>query len=141
MRKRTVARECALQILYRIDITSDDPDVALKDYWSHSEHPPEIAEFATKLVNGTVSKKQDIDKLITKYAENWTLSRMAVVDRNILRMSGYELLYCPDIPPKVCINEAVELAKKFGDAESGKFVNGILDRIHKENEKTLKKDS
>jgi len=132
MRKRTKARECALQILYQIDITSDEPQASLRDYWIDKGFEQDIMEFATKIVEGTVAKKGQIDSLITKYAQNWTLSRMAVVDRNILRMAAYELLYSSDIPPKVSINEAVELAKKFGDAESGKFVNGILDKIHKE---------
>lgn len=132
MRKRTMARECALQVLYQIDITSDKPEAALQNYWSSNEQPEQIIEFATRIVDGAYKNKDEIDSLITKYAENWTISRMAIVDRNILRMSIFELLHCPDVPPKVCINEAVDLAKKFGDAESGKFVNGILDRIHKE---------
>jgi len=139
MRKRTKARECALQILYQIDITSDNPQDCIKNYWLENKEPVEISDFAVSVVEGTCQKKDDIDKLITKYAQNWTLTRMAVVDRNILRMAAYELLFCPDMPPKVCINEAVELAKKFGDAESGKFVNGILDRIHKEDIKDAAK--
>ena len=132
MRKRTKARECALQVLYQIDITCDDPSKSLENFWSSNEENDQIRDFATKIVEGACQKKVEIDSIITKYAQNWTLSRMAVVDRNILRMSIYELLYCPDVPPKVSINEAVDLAKKFGDAESGKFVNGILDRVHKE---------
>lgn len=135
MRKRTMARECALQILYQMDITSDNLEDSLKNYWLENENPPEVVEFATNIVKGTCEKKSEIDKLISGYAQNWTLLRMAVVDRNIMRLAAYELLYCPDTPPKVSINEAVELAKKFGDAESGKFVNGILDRIHKEAKK------
>lgn len=132
MRKRTKARECALQMLYQIDITSDKPEASMMSYWADNPQPQDIMEFAAKVVEGTLAQKEDIDNLISKYAENWTISRMAVVDRNILRMAAYELLYSPDIPPKVSINEAIDLAKKFGDAESGKFVNGILDRIHKE---------
>ena len=135
MRKRTKARECALQVLYQIDITSDEPDVSLKGYWQDNRESEDIMEFTAKLVQGACQKKCEIDRLIAMYAENWTIARMAVVDRNILRMAAYELLYCPDVPAKVCINEAIDLAKKFGDAESGKFVNGIIDRIHKENKK------
>lgn len=137
MRKRTRARECALQILYQIDITSDNLEDSLKNYWAENEESQEIKDFAYSIIEGTCQKRQDIDKLITKYAENWTLNRMAVVDRNILRMAVYELLYCSDMPPKVCINEAVELAKKFSDVESGKFVNGILDKIYKERKKDI----
>ncbi|OIO79075.1 MAG: transcription antitermination factor NusB [Candidatus Omnitrophica bacterium CG12_big_fil_rev_8_21_14_0_65_43_15] len=138
MRKRTRARECALQVLYQIDVTSDLPQDSLEAYWAENDEPQEIREFASKIVCGTQEKKDDIDKIISKYAENWTLQRMAVVDRNILRLAAYELLYCPDTPPKVCINEAVELAKKFADPDSGKFVNGILDGIHKETKKDAK---
>ena len=78
-----------------------------------------------------MAKLQNIDKLISKYADNWRIERMAVIDRNIIRMATFELLYGSDIPPKVAINEAVELAKKFGDDESGRFVNGVLDKINK----------
>ncbi len=136
MRKRTKARECALQILYQLDITADGAESALSDFWANNTNPQDIVEFATKLVHGALANKADIDQQLSKYAQNWSLSRMAVVDRNILRMAVYELLYCPQIPPKVCINEAIELAKKYGDLESGKFVNGILDRINKESLKS-----
>ncbi len=132
MRKRTQAREYALQILYQIDVRNDPEDKILVDFWKNIETEPEISDFAAKLVIGTIRNKKKIDEMISKYASNWKLSRMAVIDRNVLRMAAYELLYCEDIPPKVSINEAVDLAKKFGDTESGKFVNGILDKINKE---------
>lgn len=132
MRKRTKARECALQVLYQIDITKDSAEILLPLFWEGKEIEAEVKDFATMLVNGTVGNLQNIDEVITKYASNWKLKRMAVIDRNILRLSTYELLYCKDIPPKVSINEAIDLAKKYGDVDSGKFVNGILDRINKE---------
>ena len=132
MRKRTKARECALQILYQIDITKDSPDNLLSAFWEDKKTESEVRDFATALVKGTVENMQKIDDIITKYASNWKLKRMAVVDRNVLRLSTYELLYREDIPPKVAINEAVDLAKKYGDVDSGKFVNGVLDRINKE---------
>ncbi len=132
MRKRTKARECALQVLYQIDITKDSADNLLSAFWEDKEVEAEVRDFATLLVKGTVENMQRIDDAITKYASNWKLKRMAVIDRNVLRLAIYELLYCEDIPPKVSINEAVDLAKKYGDIESGKFVNGILDRINKE---------
>lgn len=132
MRKRTKARECALQILYQIDITKDSPDNLLSAFWEDKKTESEVRDFATALVKGTVENMQKIDDIITKYASNWKLKRMAVVDRNVLRLSAYELLYREDIPPKVAINEAVDLAKKYGDVDSGKFVNGVLDRINKE---------
>ncbi len=133
MRKRTKAREFALQILYQIDITREDPKACLDDFWKSrkDEAEAEVKEFAEKIVFGTIERKEDIDKVISEAAQNWEIGRMAVVDRNILRLTTYELLYRDDIPPKVSINEAIEIAKKYGDQDSGKFVNGILDKIHK----------
>lgn len=128
MRKRTLAREQALKLLYRLDISGEDIDEVINDGLSAVEDV-EIREFAESLVRGTWLKRESIDEMIAKHALNWELNRMAVVDRNILRMATYELLEFKDIPPKVTINEAIELAKKFGDEESGKFVNGILDKI------------
>lgn len=132
MRKRTKARECAMQVLYQIDIRKDPADKLLAEFWEGKEVESEVKDFATVLVNGTVANTKRIDEVISKYASNWKLNRMAVVDRNVLRLATYELLFCEDIPIKVSINEAVDLAKKFGDLESGKFVNGILDKISKE---------
>jgi len=132
MRKRTQAREYALQILYQADIRKDSEDKILTDFWKGLEVEPEVSDFASKLVIGTLRNMKKLDEMISKYASNWKLNRMAVIDRNVLRMAAYELLFCEDIPPKVSINEAVDLAKKFGDTESGKFVNGILDKINKE---------
>jgi len=132
MRKRTKAREYALQVLYQADVTKDPADSALEIYWQDKLTEPEVKEFASELVKGTISKLAQIDELITKYAQNWQISRMALVDRNILRLGAYELLFREDIPVKVSINEAVELAKRYGDIDSGKFVNGVLDKIHKQ---------
>lgn len=134
MRRRTKARECTLQILYQIEISRELWESACHDYWE--DHPvlEEIKEFATQLVKGVCENRESIDQWICRCAENWELNRMAAVDRNILRLASYELRYLKEIPPKVSINEAVELAKKYGDVDSSKFVNGILDRIYKDNE-------
>lgn len=132
MRKRTKARECALQILYQVDIRKDPFEKLAAEFWETQEVEPEVRNFAESIVKGAVANAKKIDETISRYASNWKLNRMAVIDRNVLRLSTYELLFCKDIPPKVSINEAVDLAKKFGDMESGKFVNGILDRINKE---------
>ena len=132
MRRRTRAREFALQILYQADIAHDACDTALENFWqSHASEVVEtdLKDFATKLVRGVTQHLKLIDEKISFYATNWQLERMAVVDRNILRMSCFELLFLEDIPPKVSINEAVELAKKYSDSEAGKFVNAILDKI------------
>jgi len=136
MRKRTRAREFALQILYQIDITAQEPDSALENFWqAHAEEEidSDVREFTASLVNGTYQKRRQIDSDIAKYAANWQLERMAVVDRNILRLASYELLFRKDIPPKVSINEAVDLAKKYSGPEAGKFVNGVLDKVRLEN--------
>ncbi len=132
MRKRSVARECALKVLYQIEMTSRTPDKALAAFWEQeSEHPEDVRDFASRLVDGIYAHLADIDGKLGEYATNWQLNRMAVIDRNVLRMGLYELKYSSDIPPKVAINEAVELAKKYGDLDSSKFVNGILDKVHK----------
>lgn len=131
MRKRTKAREYALQILYQVDIRHGDADEILKEFWEAHQSPDEVKAFAQQLAEGAIAHAGDIDQRITTHADNWDLKRMAVVDRNILRLGVFELLYVDDVPPTVCINEAIELAKRFGDTESAKFINGILDAVHK----------
>jgi len=138
MRKRTLAREFSLQVLYQTDITHDSYDISLSNFWqAHSEEniDEEIKKFTGELVKGTIDNLQTIDAKIGQYATNWQLKRMAVVDRNILRMGCFELIFREDIPFKVSINEAVELAKKYSSQEASKFVNGILDKIELEKNK------
>lgn len=132
MRKRTLARECALKILYKIEIGKDSVRESMEDFWSRQEAVPDVKDFTEKLVQGTHGNLSGIDSIISKYAENWEIKRIAVIDKNVLRLGIFELLYMDDIPAKVSINEAIELAKKYGDVDSGKFVNGILDKIRKE---------
>ncbi|MFH0827218.1 MAG: transcription antitermination factor NusB [Candidatus Omnitrophota bacterium] len=135
MRRRTRAREFALQILYQTDIAHDACDAALESFWqAHADEAvaSELKDFTTELVRGVAQNLEVIDAKITSFAANWQLERMAVVDRNILRLSCFELLFRDDIPPKVSINEAIELAKKYSDPEAGKFVNAILDKIRLE---------
>lgn len=132
MRKRTLAREIALQVLYQIDIIREEPQEAIENFFHYNaEFAQEIKEFAKKLIIGTRENIESIDKRIGEFATNWELKRMAIIDRNILRLGCFELMYIQDIPSKVSINEAIELAKKFGGMDSGKFVNGILDKINK----------
>lgn len=138
MRKRTKSREFALQVLYQMDITHDNCDTSLTNFWqSQSDEPPDedLKNFTGEIVRGVIQNLAVIDAKIAQYAANWQLERMAVVDRNILRMGCFELLFREDIPPKVSINEAVELAKKYSTQEAGKFVNAILDKIKLEKEK------
>ncbi|MBN3037835.1 MAG: transcription antitermination factor NusB [Candidatus Omnitrophica bacterium] len=131
MRLRSQARELALKFLYQIDITKEELACALVDFWQEHRARASVKDFANQIIKGTLDNLPKIDSTISNYAQNWQLKRMAVIDRNILRMATFELDFLPDIPPKVSINEAVELAKKYGDMESSKFVNGILDKIHK----------
>jgi len=134
MRKRTKGRECALQMLYQADVRGVSATEIVEEFWKGHSAPAEIKQFATQLSTGTAEHLDRLDPLIASFASNWTIKRMGVVDRNILRLGAFELLYLKDVPPKVTINEAVELAKRFGDAESGKFINGVLDAIHKTQE-------
>ncbi len=132
MRKRTLARELILRILYQADIRKEPiSDVVGNSSEFCDTTDPEIKIFSKTILFGIESNLKEIDQKILKYASNWNLNRMAFIDRNILRIGIFELLYTKDIPSKVSINEAIELAKKYGDIESSKFVNGILDKAHK----------
>ncbi|HNW39646.1 MAG TPA: transcription antitermination factor NusB [Candidatus Omnitrophota bacterium] len=138
MRKRTKAREYVLQMLYQVDITQGKWQEILENFCAVDDRQDlsgELKDFSAELLGGVVEHLQEIDKKISKYAANWQLERMAFVDRNIMRLGCFELLFRSDIPPKVAINEAVELAKKYSGLESGKFVNAILDQIKIEKEK------
>ena len=126
---RRRAREIALQVLYQLDIVPADPQEALTLYFENFHPSEKTREFCRRLVEGVCQEQGEIDRLIEENAENWTLKRMAVVDRNILRLATFELLNCPDIPFKASLNEAIELAKKFGNDDSSSFINGILDQI------------
>jgi transcription antitermination factor NusB len=132
MRKRTQSRECALKILYQAELTRRKIHLAAEKFWDEFEEIDEnIKTFTSRITSGIEKNFDEIDSKISEHATNWQLKRMAVIDRNVLRIGVFELLHTTDIPPKVTINEAVELAKKYGDLESSKFVNGILDKIHK----------
>ena len=132
MRNRTKARECALKILYAVDIRKDSPGECTRIFWeNHPAIADKIKEFSDFLIKGVTENRDFIDSVISKYATNWQIQRMPIIDRNILRLATFELLFAEDIPPKVSINEAIEMAKRYGDKDSGKFVNGVLDKINK----------
>ncbi len=132
MGNRRKSREAALQALYQIDLAKAEPEKALEQYWKNNIDTEEIQEFANLLVQGVTSHLSELDQLIEKHSTHWKLSRMACVDRNILRMSAYELIYCKDIPASVSLNEAIEIGKKFGTEDSSSFINGILDNLARE---------
>jgi len=130
--KRRRAREYALQILFQLDVTKNEFNNNLsKEFWVNIKEDDDVKEFANSLVKGTRENINTIDEIIRKAAEHWAIDRMAIVDRNILRAAVYELLYIPDIPPSVTMNEALEISKKYSTEESASFINGILDKIHK----------
>ena len=127
---RSQCREWALKFLYQADFVGSRGREDLASFWSHF-HPdgPGVPAYLRELVAGAAAHQDELDALIVRYSEHWRLERMTVVDRNLLRLAAFELLYLPKIPPKVVINEAVELAKRYGSEDSGAFVNGILDQI------------
>jgi N utilization substance protein B len=128
--KRRRAREYALQILFQLELSGDTLNAAmLEAFWTDNAADPDIQDFTHQIVRHTREHLHDIDAIIKKAAEHWSLERMAVIDRNILRASTYELVYRRDIPSQVVINEALEIAKKYSSEESAAFINGILDRI------------
>ena len=133
MSRRRKARELALQFLYQLDLGGDsDPGPHESEFWARHPVDDDARQFASGIVRGVTSNQERIDHIISECTEHWALERMAVVDRNILRQGIFELLWAEGVPPKVAINEALEIAKKFSTHESSRFINGILDRIHKE---------
>jgi len=131
MRLRSKAREVTLCLLYQIEISKINFSQALQSYLEIYPQKQEVIDFLSLLTEGTIKNLKEIDSLIKKYVKNWGIERLAVIDRNILRLACFELIFLKDIPPKVSINEAIELAKRFGDIDSPRFVNGVLDKIYK----------
>jgi N utilization substance protein B len=132
LRKRTKAREIALQILYEYDATGEMKQERVDSFVAGTTTSDETAGYARALVAGVIENRDEFDGIFEKLSDHWAVSRMPMVDRNVLRIGAYELLHGEGVPPKVAINESVELAKKFGSADSGRFVNAILDRINRD---------
>lgn len=135
---RRLSREITLKILFQIDLANANMEEALKYAFENNKFSEEIKEFVLLLVKGVVSNLSEIDKIIINYAKNWSLERITNIDRNILRVAIYEILYLDNVPKNVSINEAIELAKKYGTKSSFSFVNGVLSNIDKD-DKILKK--
>jgi len=133
MGTRRQSRKRAMQILFELDVNKQDTEVVLRHAWKQQEDLPSSArKFTESLVRGTVEHLKEVDDLIKSYADNWDIKRINGIDKNVMRVALYEMLYCDDIPPVVSINEAVDIAKEYGDVKSGQFVNGILDRARKD---------
>jgi N utilization substance protein B len=130
MHQRRKAREITLQVLYALDVHGIDPRESIALFWANFDAPEEARPFSSLLIEGTWNNLKQIDSLIGGSSENWTISRMSRVDKSILRMAVYELLFCRDIPPKVTLNEAIDLGKVYGSENSGAFINGILDDLY-----------
>jgi N utilization substance protein B len=134
---RRRARECALQMLFQYDVAQPTVPYLLRTYWDElTEVKPnqkdEVHDFANRIVTGVLDNLTDIDLRISRRTENWRISRMAVVDRNVLRMAVYEFLYESDTPRTVVINEALEIARRFSTFEATQFINGVLDAIKRD---------
>lgn len=131
MTQRRLARESAVEVLYRLDLVEDEPEAVIQEICAR-KNPSEEAESYLRRIVRTVEKHRDeIDRVLKRNLKRWRLERVTFIDRAILRMGCAELLFFADVPPKVVINEAVEIAKKFGDDNAGKFVNGVLDGVFK----------
>jgi N utilization substance protein B len=131
---RRQAREWAVQFLFQTEFNPGDLEPALIDFWNDEEKKPSDRDrtYVEEMVRGVMDKRREVDRTISKYTDNWDVDRLGVLDRTVLRVATYEMLFRADIPPVVSINEAVEIAKAYISKESGRFVNGVLDRIQKE---------
>ena len=138
MGKRRSSRELVIKFLYLVEMNEGDADAQRLEFWERNPCQPDIQGFADEILDNIFQHRNDIDSCVERFSENWTMSRMAVIDRNVLRLATSEILYGKTVPPKVVIDEAVEIAKKFGSGDSPQFINGILDRILRENPTDLK---
>ena len=131
MDKRTRARQIAMQALYQLDVRGDNTVDELEDFFIETEDDKVCRELAKKWCGGTWENVSECDRLIEESTKKWSLSRLSLVDKSILRLAVYQLRFCEDIPPKVSINEAIELAKKYSGDKSPAFINGVLDAVLK----------
>ncbi len=135
MTNRRQARECALEVLYRLDLVGDEPENTIAEILLRKNPSEEAENYLRRLTDAVLGNQSEIDASLRKHLTRWRLERLTVLDRAILRLAAAEILYFDDVPPKVSINEAVDVAKKYGDDEAGKFVNGVLDSVFQESER------
>lgn len=136
IKSRRKAREVALRVLYQMEIAGEKATEALKAVLEETPLPSYLSSFGEELVRGVLKNQREIDKRLQDVMKDWTLDRLATIDRNVMRVAVFELLFCPGIPPKVTLNEAIEISKKYSTAESGKFVNGVLAAVLEGTEKS-----
>ncbi|MCJ7684234.1 MAG: transcription antitermination factor NusB [Desulfobacteraceae bacterium] len=130
MGERRRARELAIQVLFHLEFSPDDPSVVFDLICENFDARESIRDFSKKLVLGVWDKKKTLDKIISEASKNWRIERMARLDKSILRLAAFEIMFIEDIPPKVSLDEAVEIGKKFGGEDSGRYINGVLDNIY-----------
>jgi transcription antitermination factor NusB len=130
MGKRRRARELAVQVLFHLEFSPDDPSEVFDLICENFEAPESIREFSKMLVLGVCDKKERLDRAISQSSRNWRIDRMTRLDRSILRLAVFEMMFAPDIPARVSIDEAVEIGKIFGSEDSGRYINGVLDNIY-----------
>jgi transcription antitermination protein NusB len=128
---KSLARERALQCLYTIEVGGHQEETGASAFWEHFHPEDRASVYFFRLVQGVLAHREELDAYISRFSEHWRLERMAAIDRAILRLALFELLHCPEVPPKVAVNEAVDLGKRFGAENSGGFINGILDSFLK----------
>lgn len=129
---RRETREWIIQFLFQLDFNPEPIDIALQDFWEEKTPNEREKTYAEEIIKGVVQRKEELDAKLSEYATRWNSDRMGAVDRTVMRVALFEMLYRDDVPPVVSINEAVHFAKDFSSFQSGRFVNGVLDRIRKE---------
>ena len=129
---RRETREWIVQFLFQLDFNPEPIDIALQDFWEEKTPNAREKTYAEEIIKGVVQRKAELDEKLSQYATRWNSDRMGAVDRTVMRVALFEMLYRDDVPPVVSINEAVHFAKDFSSFQSGRFVNGVLDRIRKE---------
>jgi N utilization substance protein B len=132
MTQRRLARESALEVLYRLELVGDEPESTIQEICARKNPSDDAETYLRRLVQTVQNNQRELDATLRRHLRRWRLERLTALDRQILRLAGAEILYFDDVPPKVAINEAVDLAKKFGDDDAGRFVNGVLDGVYRE---------
>lgn len=131
MTQRRLARESAVEVLYRMDLVGDEPEETIQEICARKNPSEEAETYLRRLIQAVEQYQEEIDRTLRGQLSRWRLERLTFIDRAVLRIGCAEVLYFDDVPPKVAINEAVDIAKKFGDDKAGKFVNGVLDAVYK----------
>jgi len=134
--QRRIAREAALEVLYRLDLVKHEPEDTIEEILNRKNPSEEAENYLRRLVQAVLDHSAEVDKMLATHLRKWRVERLRYLDRAILRLASTEMMYFGDVPAKVSINEAVDIARKYGDDDSGRFVNGVLDAVYKELNRT-----